>query len=363
MKYSKEELLLIWLDSFIGLDRKLKLDLYESAVVSDGIKNMVSKSRDYIISASNKNVYENLIASANDGYLKFLLDGYNRKGIVAVTIESSAYPETLRNISIPPLVLYAKGDVGLLKSKCFSVVGSRKSLPSSINVAENYASALCASGFTLVTGIAEGVDTAVITKTLELKGKVISVLAGGHSNVYPASNIALANKVEESGLTISEYPPEVKAMPYFFPIRNRIIAGLSLGTLVVSGGVKSGTIHTARYAEEFGKDLFVIPYGVGVASGAGCNELIKMGGMLTDTPDDILEFYGEQKKEKISLSAEEKEICTLLLDGERHIEYICANLGKKIYEVSPIISILEIKGVISKNGSNVYGLLQTDLED
>ena len=363
MKYTKEELLLIWLDSFSGLNSKLKAELYVKALGEKSIKDFLIKNRETIVGEADENVFSTLVSSANDVYLKYMLDGYERKGIKAITVQSKGYPESLKNLPFPPTVIYAKGNENLLTGKLFSIVGARKSLPLSISVAKSYAKALVNVGYTLVTGIAEGVDSAVIEEALNNNGKVISVLAGGHDNVYPASHSSLVDKISDSGLVISEYPPEVKAMPYFFPVRNRIIAGLSRGTLVVSAGKKSGTMHTAHYAEEYGKDLFAVPYSVGVASGAGCNELIKMGAMLTDTPDDILSFYGEERKEKINLTPNEKEICILLLDGERHIEYICEKLGKQIYEISPIISILEIKGVLSKMGSNVYGLMNTDLED
>ena len=122
--------------------------------------------------------------------------------------------------------------------------------------------------------------------------------------------------------------------------------------------------HIAKYAEEYGRDLFAVPYSVGIQSGAGCNELIKKGALLTDTPEDVLAFYGvENKKEQISLSVEQKAIVDLLKDGEMHIENICKALGKKVFEISPLISILEINKIVVKNGTNVYGLIRNDLEE
>ena len=166
-------------------------------------------------------------------------------------------------------------------------------------------------------------------------------------------------------MVITEYPPEVISKPYHFPIRNRIIAGLSVGVLIVSGGIKSGTQHTANYANEYGKDLFAVPYGIGVPSGAGCNDLIKKGAMLADTPKDVLDFYGVEEKQtpKITLSDLEQKIVNTLKDGELHIQKICSVLDKKVFELMPIVSMLEIKGVINKNGVNVYGLARNSREE
>lgn len=364
MKYTASELCLIWLDSFLGLEYKHKQQLYSMINGKLEIKAILTEGKDYITSNVGENEYNTLLNSANQVYLDYILDGLDKRGIKAVTIESKDYPERLKQTAIPPLVLYTKGDVTLLNEECFAMVGSRKSLPLSISIAKDYAKSLSDAGFVLVTGIAQGVDSTVLETGIKNGKKVISVIAGGFDNLYPKSNQLLLDKVVENGLVISEYPPEVQSKPYFFPIRNRIIAGLSKGVLIVSGGMKSGTIYTAEYAEEYGRDLFSVPYSVGIPSGAGCNDLIKRGAMLTDSPTDVLKFYGKEEiKFAITLSESEKQIVALLKDEEQHVEKICSTLGKKIFEVTPLLSVLEIKGVVIKNGVNVYGLSRSDLEE
>ena len=328
------------------------------------IKEILEQGREYILNTVGEKEYSTLMHSANKEYLDFILLSLERKGITIVTIESQEYPKSLIDTPVPPLVLYCKGDVSLLSGKNISIVGSRKSLPLSLKIAENYTETLCNNNFTVVTGIAEGVDSTVIKTAIKCGGKVISVMANGFDKVYPASNATLIQEIEKCGLIITEHTPEIEARPYMFPVRNRIIAGLSQATVVISGGLKSGTIYTAEYAEEYGRDLFAVPYSVGIQSGAGCNELIKKGALLTDTPEDVLAFYGvENKKEQISLSVEQKAIVDLLKDGEMHIENICKALGKKVFEISPLISILEINKIVVKNGTNVYGLIRNDLEE
>ena len=284
-----------------------------------------------------------------------MVEGLEKREIRAVTIFSEDYPESLKNLSIPPLVLYCKGDISLLKGENFGIVGSRKSLPFSVKLAENYAERLTEAGFNIVSGIAEGVDGAAIGKAVSAGGRAITVIAGGFDNVYPKSNQALFEKVVQNGLAVSEQPPEVSPQPFLFPVRNRIIAALSRGVLIVSGGLKSGTQYTARFAEECGKDLFAVPYTPNVASGAGCNELIKLGALLTDKPEDILEFYGkEAKAENTEYSADEKSVLAALKECALHTDALCKITGKKIFEIMPILSALEIKGAVAKTGTNVY---------
>ncbi len=366
-KYSNSELCLIWLDSFLGLEYKHKKELYKLINGKEGIKELLSRGKDYIVNCVGDSEYTNIVGSANPEYLSFILDGLETRGITAVTINSPDYPKLLSETPFSPLVLYAKGDISLLNSKCFGIVGSRKSLPISIKIAEDFSKNLAEAGFTLVTGIAQGIDETVIKSALAVNAKVISVLGGGMDNIYPSSNKDLVNKVCEDGLVITEYPPEIASVAYHFPIRNRIIAGLSCGVLIVSGATKSGTQYTANYAIEYGRDLFAIPYGVGVPSGAGCNDLIKRGALLCDCPQDILEFYGLDKKQeqqnKLAFSADELEIIKALADGEQHIQKICQLINKPIFEVLPVLSELEIKGIVNKNGVNVYGLVRSVLEE
>lgn len=357
-KYDKNELALIWLDSFDGLEYHKKQVLYGKIKGKTEIKRIIAENKDYLITAVGDKGYANILNSANSEYFDFVMTGLNKEGITAVTIESPLYPDKLRNTDLPPLVLYAKGDLNLLKEDCFAIVGSRKSLPLSIKLAEDYAAKIGEAGLTVVTGIAEGVDEAVLNSALKNGLKVISIIAGGINNVYPKSNFDLCCEVAKHGLVISEHRPEINPKPYFFPIRNRIIAGLSKGVLIVSGTKKSGTIYTAEYAFEYGRDVFAIPYGVGVESGQGCNDLIKRGATLTDDFEDIRQFYGlnQTQNKAVELTEEEKQIVNILKSGAIHAEKIAQALNKQVYEIMPLLSIMEIKGLTVKSGVNVYSL-------
>ena len=353
---------MIWLDAFTDLAYKHKWEIYNLIDGKRDIKSVIERAKDYLITQIGETAFSNLIKSANPDYLQSILEGLEKRGVRAITIHSDDYPDFLTQVELPPLVIYAKGDVDLFNAQCFGVVGSRKSLPLQKNVAKTISDGLIDNGFILVTGIAEGIDQTVLECAIEKGAKVISVVAGGFDNIYPKTNLELFEKVAKQGLVISEQPPEVIPKPYMFPVRNRIISALSDGVLIVSAGKRSGTLWTANYAEEYSKKVFAVPYSPGIASGEGCNELIKQGALLCDNVQDILTIFGKTKeKQQLTLSEEEREIILFLREGEAHVQKICEKLGKKIFEITPVLSIMEINGLVYKNGSNVYGT-NADLE-
>ncbi len=357
IKYESYELVAIWLDSFIGLSYSAKFKIYNLIKESNSIRKTLEENAKFVISVSSEKLYTAMISSTYKEYLDYQLSELGKYNVIAITFLSDTYPKSLVNIESPPFVLYAKGDISLLNSNCFSIVGSRRSIPLSESIAKNYAQALSKAGMTLVTGIAEGIDSVVIKTALKETGKIISIIPGGFKHVYPKSNEQLLEKVMENGLALTEHTLDIQSDKYMYQPRNRLIAGLSRGTLVVSGRKQSGTRLTAEWAESFSRDLFAIPYSIGISSGEGCNDLIKNGAKLTDTPDDILEFYGlEKQNETQDLTEEEKEIIKVLQDGELHIEQISAKIKLDISKVSATILMLEIKGLVVKSGTNIYGL-------
>ena len=355
--YTNAELCLIWLDSFLGLEYKNKKEVFKFITEKSNLKQLLIDDKLSLINLLCTEKYNLLVNSANKNYLDFILKGLEKEEVTAITIISKNYPKELKETEVPPLVLYAKGNVNLLNTPCFTIVGSRKTLAQSLAQTEKFVSEIC-SHFTIVTGNAEGVDSKVISTALENNAKVITVLAGGINNVYPKSSVNLVEKVAKTGLVLSEFFQVPSIQPFNFPIRNRILAGLSKGVLITSGSKKSGTIYTADYAFEYGKDVFAFPYSIGVPSGEGCNEIIKRGGILVDTPLDILSFYNiESKESKIELTNEEQKVVEVIANGTTHIEKISKELNLGITQLTTILALLEIKGVICKNGVNQYAII------
>ena len=171
---------------------------------------------------------------------------------------------------------------------------------------------------------------------------------------------AMFRETAEKGLVLSEYPPEVKAERFHFPVRNRIIAALGEGLLVVSAGKRSGTAYTAGYTEALSRQIFALPYNVNVPSGEGCNEYIRQGAILTTCPEDILDFYKIEGKKATAdpLTEEEREIYDVIRqEGEIHIDAIAERTGKRAFELMPVLGILEIRKMIIRQAGNVYCVL------
>ncbi|MDE6666970.1 MAG: DNA-processing protein DprA [Clostridia bacterium] len=353
MNYTDDEINLITLCSFDGLSDAQRRIL---------LCNLTSSEPDFVkyekslIKSLSDGVYNKVKADFYDGaYRNKVLDGLESAGIQCVTYFSKNYPQLLKLIDTPPIVLYCKGNLSLLNAECFSVVGSRRTLPHILKLCKKTAKEL-ASHFTVVSGIADGADAAAVEGALE-SGKVISVLAYGFNYFYPAKNKYLIEKVAKQGLLITEYPPETKPQKYLFPVRNRIIAGLSKGTLVVSAGKKSGALITAHYAKEYGRELFAFPYTVGVSSGEGCNFLLKNHATLAENTLDIFDYFGLDFKPQVFLELSDEE--KILLDairelGEAFIPELAEKLKTQPYKLISAISKLEIKGLVTRIGGNRF---------
>ena len=206
-----------------------------------------------------------------------------------VTLSDNDYPQALLEIADPPPILYAKGDLSLLNRPAIAMVGSRNATPQGEKNAEDFASALCGAGLCIVSGLALGIDGAAHRGALKANGATIAVVGTGLDIVYPARHRELAHQIVERGLMISEFPIGTPSRAQHFPRRNRIISGLSLGTLVVEANVQSGSLITAKLAAEQGREVFAIPGSIHSPVAKGCHQLIKQGAKLVDSIQDIVD--------------------------------------------------------------------------
>lgn len=206
-----------------------------------------------------------------------------------LTYSSPEYPELLRQIPDPPVVLYALGDIQLLQSHCVAVVGSRAATGYGRRVAGTFSETIAGEGLTVVSGMALGIDSEAHRGALKSQGKTIGVLGCGLDVVYPRQNSALYQVVRENGLLVSEYPPGTRPDGFRFPARNRIIAGLSLGVVVVEAARKSGSLITAQMALDFGREIFAVPGQVDSFKSEGAHWLLRQGAQLVASGNDIVE--------------------------------------------------------------------------
>ncbi len=206
-----------------------------------------------------------------------------------IALADAAYPQALLRAADPPVLLYAKGRCDLLNRPAIAIVGSRNATRQGEATAEHFASALSAAGLTVVSGLALGIDAAAHRGALPGRGSTIAVIGTGADRIYPTRNEELARQIAEQGVVVSEFPLGTPAVAANFPRRNRLIAGLGRGCLVVEAAERSGSLITARLAAEAGLEVFAIPGSIHSPLSKGCHQLIKQGAKLVERAEDILE--------------------------------------------------------------------------
>lgn len=279
--------------------------------------------------------------------------------IIVLEKEDIRYPDLLRQIPEPPKQLYCIGNLELLKMPAAALVGSRKCSEYGKQVAMNLGKTLAQAGAAVVSGMAKGIDSFAQLGTLKAGGKTIAVLGCGVDICYPAENRKLYDQIVSEGLIVSEYPPGTAPMPYMFPQRNRIIAGLSRVVTVVEAGRDSGALITAGLAEDFCREVYAVPGNITSMWSLGTNKLIADGAMPVVVLDDVVRAMGLTAKSVSSdmagLSELERQVVALVeQNGEVTLEFLCSRLRKNPVDMNGIVMILEIKGVLATNFGKIF---------
>jgi DNA processing protein len=270
-------------------------------------------------------------------------------GADIITIRDKTYPELLRHIPDPPVVLYKKGSLKT-NSNTLAIVGSRKATFEGIALAEKIANTLSSLGITIVSGLARGIDSSVHKGALSEIGKTTAVLGCGIDICYPAENIRLFEKIGEEGLLLTEYSPGDPPLNYHFPERNRIIAGLSKGILVIEASGKSGSLITARLGLEYARDVMAIPGSIFSDEHKGANALIKQGAKLVDGIEDILATSFPdltlKKQKKIEMDKDEDYVYSYIGHEKIHVDGLIDRTGMQAKQVMAVLTRLEMKEVV-----------------
>mgnify|MGYP001018073033 FL=1 len=275
-----------------------------------------------------------------------------------ITIDDDMYPECLKEISNPPLKLYYKGNLDLLKEeRLIAVVGTRN--PSSYGklCCEYMVKKMSRANITIVSGFAKGIDSIAHKTSLLTDGKTIAVIASGLDIVYPASNLSLYREIEEKGLILSEYEAGVKPFKSNFPQRNRIIAGLSRGTIVVESKDRGGSLITADLALEFNRDVYAVPGDVFSEYSKGCNNLIRDARAKSlSNINELLEDYSWNIEEKNENNKYTKNQLLILnsLSSEKNLDNILIETKIEQTEILAELMALEIMGVIKSIAGGRY---------
>jgi DNA processing protein len=277
-----------------------------------------------------------------------------------VTWSDPDYPVLLRQIADPPLVLYVQGRRELLTHPQIAVVGSRNPTALGRQTAAAFARSLVESGLTVTSGLALGIDAAAHRGALDANGETIAVCGTGLDRIYPAGNRDLAHTIAARGALVSELPIGTPARPGNFPVRNRVISGLSLGVLVVEAALRSGSLITARLAGEQGREVFALPGSIHSPMARGCHALIRQGAKLVETAADILEELGAIARVSASTTSSidapapapamltpiERQVFDCLGYEPTHIDALIDRSGLTAETVSSILLQLELRGLV-----------------
>lgn len=290
------------------------------------------------------------------------LEDIEKAGIKWMTYFDEEYPGRLKQIYDPPIVLYYKGEILPEDEKAIAVVGTRKITGYGKLVTEKFVSELVAAGFTIISGLARGVDSAAHWQALKEGGRTIAVLGGGLNQIYPPENVKLVDQIiAGKGAVISEFPPDYSSMPGNFPARNRIISGLSIGVLVTEAASDSGSLITARLALEQGRDVFAVPGPVTSQLSRGPADLIKEGARLVFETKDILDELGVNQVQSMKLKVKsedlsegERKILECLNNENRHIDEVCRLVRLDAAKTSAALLKMEISGLVRNIGGGIY---------
>jgi DNA processing protein len=281
-----------------------------------------------------------------------------------VTLGDPHYPTALLQTADPPLMFYAEGRIELLAAPCVAIVGSRQATPTGLANAKSFARALSEAGMTVVSGLAQGIDGAAHEGALQGPSSTIAVVGTGLDQVFPKRHAALAGQIRVEGLMLSEYALGMPPLPHNFPQRNRIIAGLSRGTLVVEAALQSGSLISARLTSEAGREVFAIPGSIHSPQSRGCHGLIKQGAKLVESAADVLEEIQFPQRAAAGTNAEvgahadatsgesgeavEDAVLAALGFEPANLDALVARTGRSAQQLNIRLLELELEGRVSR---------------
>lgn len=359
--------LMYWLclNAVEGLNAKTKLELI---TLFGGVSKVFEADKSSLLRAGLKP--EHYSACHSDAVKQDVLqimELCEKQNINILTLDHEDYPEMLKYINDPPLVLFVRGNIP--HSNAIAVVGSRRASGYGIETAVRLSSELASAGILVVSGMARGIDTAAHCGALNAGFKTVAVLGCGVDIPYPPENRDLMERIISYGAVISEYPPGTPPAGYHFPGRNRIISGMALGTVVIEAGIKSGSLITANYALDQGREVFAVPGDITHYNSMGTNRLIKDGAKVVLDVNDILEELnfgisplerhsgGGAGKNREDLGVEDKKIISALKIEDLYDEELADKTNIPLDKLYELLLELELKGLVKKSLDGRYRLL------
>ncbi|MBA3066689.1 DNA-processing protein DprA [bacterium] len=349
----------------------LELSLSEAVTQSDLTALYRFRADPFEILASDKEELANIIGKRAFSLGKSALDPVKEKKIMEKTgtrlvfLEDEEYPSLLKEINSPPLFLRVRGKIPQPSERMIAVVGTRRASPYGKRVCEYFSGIFCEMGFAVVSGLARGIDTIAHETALKKLGKTVAVIGSGIDVVYPPENARLAESIAENGALVSEYPMGTPPAKMNFPWRNRIISGMSCAVFVAEAPKRSGTLITASYAAEQGRDVWAVPGCIFDDNYKGCHALIKDGAKLVESVEDItgeLSFAGFEKPETIiskaaakkSFSVEEEKIYNIIGWHPVSLDEIKRDSEMDVSKIFKVLTNLQINGFIDNSAGGKF---------
>ncbi len=303
----------------------------------------------------------NFLKLRRDVDLDRLYDSILSKDVTVLTLLDEDYPRLLKEIPQSPPVIYIKGELTPADEFAVAIVGTRRLTDYGKQITRDVSLYLAGHGLTIVSGLARGVDGLAHQHALKAGGRTIAVLGSGVDVIYPPEHRKLAEVISESGAVISDYPMGTQPDGINFPPRNRIISGLSLATIVVEAGERSGALITADFAVEQGRDVFAVPGNVLSPASRGTNGLIQKGAFALVSPQDVLDVLDLSQIEAIKSARQvlppdttEAKILDVMTHEPIHVDEICISVGMAVAKVSAALTMMELKGMVQHVGGMRY---------
>lgn len=384
-----KEILWLWFAYKESLTKKQKFDLYKKFEDIESLYNAKESDYDELKFINSSHIKE-LMDKDLSKYEKLSLL-YLRNNVKILTYDMLEYPQNLKHLSCPPLLLYCRGKfIDLNKRLCISVVGTRKVTDYGINCTKNITREIAQRGALIVSGMANGVDSYAHREAILSGMPTVAVVGTGVNMVYPKTNSRLMKDIMKSGMVISEYPLNTEAQKFHFPERNRIISALSVATVVIEADIKSGSLITANYSQELGKDVFAVPGSIYSVYSKGTNYLIKDGAYVATCGEDVIspyeykynelilnglndrikveadtkDYQKEKNKKEIktekthinNVESDEEKIILSLKNGSLNIDEICEMTSISISVLNQKLLLMELSGKLKKLPGNNYSL-------
>lgn len=313
------------------------------------------------------NLVAGLVQARSDISLDRVWENIQKLGISVLTWQDPAYPQRLKEVSPSPPVLYLRGDLQPEDSWAIAIVGTRRVSAYGRQVADRIAARLAQEGITVVSGLARGIDGIAHKTALEQGGRTLAVLGSGVDRIYPPEHRNLAAQIMSQGAVISDYPPGTPPEASNFPPRNRIISGLTMATVVIEAGERSGALITAEFAAEQGREVFAVPGNILAPQSRGTNRLIQEGARVLLDPQEILEVMdltrvSEQSAARMVLptNATEARLFAVLSHEPLHVDEIRNQTQLSIEEVTANLALMELKGMVRQVGGMRYTAVRED---